>query len=103
MTTDDKLKLAADTIRAIRDELEELQMVKSAQETAIELYENGRFPAERAIQFMQEYSEGSSEELEIVKKAMELQSQESFSFGTLSDRIQDVGSLDNFTRWLIED
>lgn len=93
------LKQAADAIRDLRGELES---IKEAKELALELYKKGHVPAERALELMQEYESKSTEELEIIKKAMELRRNSEFSLGNLSDRPQDDGTLDPLTAWILE-
>lgn len=99
---------AAEAIRILREDLNELQeklaSKSEARELLLTLYKEGSLTAEDALERLEEYESKDKEELEIIKKAIELKgTSKQFVFGQLSERFQDDGSLDPITRMLLED
>jgi len=101
-------KLAATAIRSLQEEKEGLQdelfIKEKSAEIVSELYKKGSIAAEEVFPTLTKLGEKSLKELEVIEKAIELQKEGSYSFvfGTLSDELQDDGSLDPLTRLLLE-
>jgi hypothetical protein len=101
-------KEAAEAIRILREDLNELQekvaSMSEARELLLSLYKEGSLTAEDALEQLETYETKDKDELEVIKKAIELNgTSKDYVFGTLSDRFQDDGSLDPITRMLLED
>ena len=99
---------AAEAIRILREDLNELQekvaSMSEARELLLSLYKEGSLTAEDALEQLETYETKDKDELEVIKKAIELNgTSKDYVFGTLSDRFQDDGSLDPITRMLLED
>ena len=107
---DSKLqKEAAQAIRTLQDTVSELtgelENLKTAEELVLKLVKTGKLSVEMIESTLSELKAKSSEELEIIKKASELNPNVDSGdlFGRLSDRPADDGTLDPLTRLLLED
>jgi len=107
---DSKLqKEAAQAIRTLKDTVteltDELDHLKDAEALVLKLVKTGRLSVEMIERTLTELKAKSSEELEIIKKASELNPNVDSGelFGRLSDRPADDGTLDPLTRLLLED
>ncbi|MBC8410383.1 MAG: hypothetical protein H8E12_16925 [Rhodobacteraceae bacterium] len=109
MKNDKLTKLAAQAIRTLQKENEsltaDLELIKKAESLTHSLYSKGNIAAEEVFSTLTTLGEKSLEELEVIEKAIEIQKQGSYSFdfGTLSEDLQDDGSLDPLTRLLLEE
>ncbi len=109
MKQEELTKLAAKAIRSLQKDnkalADDLAVVKKAEVITQSLYKKGNLAAEDLFNTLTKLGEKSLEELEVIEKAIELQKQGnySFDFGTLSDELQDDGTLDPLTRLLLEE
>jgi hypothetical protein len=103
----DLKKQAAEAIRNLKTENQELkeklEVLNSSREMLLGLYKEGSIQAEEFVNLTEELENKGKEDLQIIKKAMELRVSSDFVFGSLSDRLQDDGLLDPLTRMLIDD
>ena len=102
-------KEAAQAIRTLKDTVSELTgelaHLKVAEDLVLDLVKTGRLSVEMIESTLTELKAKSSQELEIIKKASELNPKLDSGelFGRLSDRPADDGTLDPLTRLLLED
>jgi hypothetical protein len=87
----------------VLEEARELQ--KIAKDLAFRLHAGGGIYTEDLQEALDSFSLKSREELKVLDKAAELSKKagKSLSFGNLSERPQDDGTLDPLTRLLVED
>lgn len=106
---EDLLKVAEAAIIQLRDENEQLkaenEVVKTAERLAFNMFKAGSLAAENLQEAITEFSTKNIDELKVMEKAIEFNKTASakFSFGRLSDSVQEDGSLDPITRMLLAD
>ena len=102
-------KIAAKAIRKLQEDKSILQEHIDGQNKVYDLVSNlfksGSIASEEIFDVIKRFKSKTPEELEVIEKAIDLQKNGSsdFSFGTLSNRPQDDGTLDPLTRMLLED
>ena len=100
-------KNAASAIRQLAEEnaklQEELNHVKLVTSLLFKLYQKGGVSAENLDSYYSDLLEKSTNDLNVLEKVSEFNLSTDLSLGSLSDRIQDDGTLDSFTRFLLED
>lgn len=100
-------KQAAVVIRRLAEENADMQNklehIKMATSLLFKLYKQGSVSAENLDSFYEELINKSQNDLSVLEKVSELQFSPEFTLGSLSDRLQDDGTLDSFTRFLLED
>jgi hypothetical protein len=101
-------KLAADAIIQLRDEVlektAELELKDKATALAFKLFKHGSLLAEDIEVSIEKFASKTSEELDLMDKAIEFNIQEGQTkFGSLSSRLQDDDTLDPLTRYLLQD
>jgi hypothetical protein len=103
------IKTAAAAIKQLKAETDELRSKVASSERVKSivsgLHESGSIASEDIMTVMDKLASKSSEELDVIEKAIELQGSgnSDFTFGKLSDSPQDDGSLDPLTRMLLEE
>ena len=102
-------KQAAFAIRELKDKVEGLEesveLQKVAKDLAFRLHADGSLLTEDLQEALDSFTQKTREELTILEKAAELSKQagKALSFGSLSERSQDDGTLDPLTKLLVED
>jgi hypothetical protein len=102
-------KVAAQAIRKLQEEKDVLLEKQSSSEKAYalvsDLVKSGNIVSEETLNLIKHFESKTPKELEVIEKAIELHKSGSsdFSFGSLSDRPQDDGTLDPLTRMLLEE
>ena len=101
-------KQAAEAIRLLQEEnaalREKVAHLNAVQNLLFTFYKQGNVSAENLEPFYLDLLDKSALDLEVLEKAAEYNGfSKGFTFGSLSDRLQDDGTLDPLTRCLIED
>jgi phage-related minor tail protein len=103
------LTAAAAAIRQLQGEVTELRSkvanYERVQSIVSGMHKSGSVVSEDIPAFTEKLSSKTTEELDVVEKALEMQGpgNSDFTFGKLSERPQDDGSLDPLTSMLLED
>ena len=103
------LKAAAAAIRQLQGQVTELSSKvtnhERVQAIVSDMHKTGSVVSEDIPALSEELSLKTPEELDVVEKAIEMQGpgNSNFTFGTLSERPQDDGSLDPLTKMLLDD
>lgn len=94
-----QLKAETDELRSKVDAYERVQSIVSG------LHKSGSVASEDIFAISEKLFSKTPEELDVVEKAIEMQGpgNSNFTFGTLSERPQDDGSLDPLTKMLLEE
>ena len=105
---DELRKQAAEAIRLLRDENEDLKRelghLRTVQDLVFKFYKQGSVSAEDLESLHTRLSKQSDDELNVLEKAAELKlATTGFSLGNLSGKAADDGTLDPLTRLLLED
>lgn len=110
MASNQKLiKTAAAAIKQLKAETDELRskvaVYGRVQSIVSGLHESGSIASEDIFAITEKLASKTPEELDVVEKAIELQGpgNSDFTFGKLSERHQDDGSLDPLTKMLLEE
>lgn len=100
-------KQAAEALRGLQDENTQLRTklahLESVQGLLFKLYKAGSISAENLESYYKDLLDKTDEDITVLDKVAELHSSETLLFGSLSEKPQDDGSMDNLTRFLLED
>ena len=100
-------KQAAEAIRTLQEENTRLQeklfQLEACNDLVFKLYKQGSVSAENIETLHQQLKEKTVDEMSIMEKAAEYHNVPDFMGFTLSDSLQDDGTLDPLTRMLLED
>ena len=107
MNNKDLMKQASVSLRKLASEVEQYResedVSKMARHIVKTLHDKGAISSEGVFDKLAELEEKTAEELEIVSKAIELTKTGEFSFGSVSEKLEDNGALDPITAMLLED
>ena len=107
MNNQELMKEASVSLRKLASEVEHYreseEVVKMARDIVKTLHDKGAISSEVVFDKLAELEEKTAEELRVVSKAIELTKTGEFSFGSVSEKLEDNGAMDPITAMLLED
>lgn len=109
MSAPNLYKLAAVALSSLKEENEQLRAhiskLENAERTAFDLYKSGQLAIENLESTIKDLATKSPDEIEVIKRASEFSKTASAltSVFKVGNKLGDDGSLDNLTKFLIED